>query len=137
MRSPVTKVREQFFLAGGLGTQFQNLLLPAQFHGQSSSDEVGRCGRKIAVEIFGIVAEHQGVAGLVKFEKFFLKGSGANRFAVGKIFDAAFEEGIIGEEVEDAKGGATYGEDVHGAVVFTFEDFQDFRGAAETSEPFG
>src|ERR1700721_484837 len=133
MRSPVTKVREQSLLAGALGTQFENLLLPAQFHGQRASDEVGRRGARIAVEIFGIVAEDQGVAGLVEFEQFRPKGRGRRRLAGGKIFDAAFEEGIFGEQLEDAKGRATYGEDVHGAVVFALEDFQDFSGAAETS----
>src|SRR6266404_6314893 len=131
MRRPVAKVREEALLAFGFGAQLKNALFPEQIHGEFGGDDVGELLVRVgSSNVARVVAEDQRMASLIEFGEGFACLLGWSGVAIIEVVNAAFEERVYREEFDDTEGSAADREDVHAAVVVTFNDFQNFGGAA-------
>src|SRR5579863_4508129 len=131
MRRPLSKVRNQAFLAVGLGAQLQDLLLPEQFERKLSCDHIRKLFGNSTVQISRIVVKDQRVAGFVEADQLALDLGAHRPFAVFEIIDLAFEQGILLKKFDNAKWSSSYGQDVHATVSVAPKEFKDFGGAAD------
>src|SRR5579883_19787 len=134
MRRPVPEVPEQAFLPFALGTQFENLLFPKQVEGKGRGDGIREFADRGFAEVARQIVEKQRVARFVDFDQLAAERRIDGQVAVLEIIDAAFEQRVFGEEIDDSEGMAANGDDVHAAVGIAPDDLENFSGATDAGE---
>ena|SRR5580704_10978790 len=134
MRRPVLEIPKQAELPLGFGTQLEDLLFPEEIDGKCGGDGVGKQVLWGVGEVLGNFGEEQGVAGFVEIDELLSFWRIGDKIVIFEEIDGALEQRILGEEFEDAEGGAADGDDVHASVFELLNDFEDFRGTANADD---
>ena len=137
MRRPLAKIRYETLLALGFIAQLKDLLFPEKLHGEGVGNEVREILGVRTFEVFRIVVEDERVASFKKLDELALDAGIQAGVAVFEVVDVAFEERILLEKLDDAKGSAADSDNVYAAVVVALDDVADFRGAADAGDALG
>src|SRR5258708_25806399 len=134
MRRPLPEVRHKALLAVCFGAQLQDLLFPEQIHGKRTSHEVRQILWGAVFYIFWIVAEDQRMAAFVELNEFASHTRIRRHLRVFEIIHFAFQERVLVEQLDHAKGRAAHCQNIHSSIGIPFHHLDNFRCASHVHD---